>query len=197
MSAGAYLARAATLEAASVAAFRRLAAELSAYGAPRSLIDAALAAAQDEVRHARVTARLARRWGAQPARPRIDPVPLRSLEEIASENASEGCVRETFGALEGRWMALRASDARVRRAYRRIAEDELRHAALSWRVARWIEPCLPEVARSRVQAARRRAMSDLALALAREPSAEIRELCGVPSAREACDLFRELAPALA
>jgi rubrerythrin len=195
-SAGEYLARAATLEAASVEAFRRLAAELRAHGAPARLVAAALAAARDEVRHAQVTARLARRMGARPERPVIAPSPLRELEAIASENAWEGCVRETFGALEGRWMALHAGDPSVRRAYRRIAEDELRHAALSWRVARWIEPRLEESAQKRVSEVRRAALAELQSELAAEVSEPIRLACGVPSARAARQLFAALSPSL-
>jgi hypothetical protein len=196
VTAGEYLARAATLEAASVAAFRRLAAELKTHGAPRRLIDAALAAAHDEVRHARVTARLARRLGAISEPPTIAATPARELEAIARENAVEGCVRETYGALEGRFQALRAADPALRRAYRRIAEDELRHAALSWRVARWIEPRLSASAQRRVAAARRDAAQELRSELNEQSNAQIRHLCGVPSAREAHALFASLAPTL-
>lgn len=52
-----------------------------------------------------ITRRLAARYGATAPRPRVERAPVRSLEDIAVENAVEGCVRETFGALVGAWQA--------------------------------------------------------------------------------------------
>ena len=56
-----WLARAAHLEAASVEAFRRLRADLAAYGAPRRLLRGCSRAAADERRHARLAGAIARR----------------------------------------------------------------------------------------------------------------------------------------
>ncbi|MGH7436059.1 MAG: ferritin-like domain-containing protein, partial [Polyangiaceae bacterium] len=78
------------------------------------------------------------RYGGIPRRPRVERGPVRPLEDIATENAAEGCVRETFGALIGIWQARFAGDPQVRRAMNGVARDESRHAALSWEVARWI-----------------------------------------------------------
>src|SRR5262249_32306722 len=57
---GDWLSRCAHLEAASVAAFERLAAELTALGAPLDLVEEARRAAGDEIRHAAVIGTLAR-----------------------------------------------------------------------------------------------------------------------------------------
>jgi hypothetical protein len=65
--------------------------------------------------------------------------PARSLEELAVENAVEGCVRETYGALTAIWQARTAKDPSVAAAVRRIARDETRHAALSWANQRSLE----------------------------------------------------------
>lgn len=194
---GEYLARASTLEAASVEAFLRLAAELKAHGASHRLVAAARAAARDEVRHTRATARLARRFGAAAEAPHVEPMPLRELEAIALENASEGCVRETFGALVGRWQALHATEPAVRRVYARIAEDELQHAGVAWRVARWIEPRLSTAAQKRVQDARAHALRQLERTVAVQVAPDVRLRAGVPGAHEAAALLRGLAPALA
>jgi hypothetical protein len=169
---------------------------LRSHAAPTRLIAAARAAARDEVRHARATAQLARTRGVSPERPRIAPRLARSLEAMAIENAVEGCVRETYGALEGRWQALHANHADLRRAYTRIAADELRHAALSWRVARFITKRLDAPARQRVAEAKSAAMAELREQLHREPAREIREICGVPNARQASLLFDTLASTL-
>ena len=67
---GAFVALAAELEAASVFAFDRLAAELTHSGAPPRLVGEARRAARDERRHARRTTRVARDLGGAPVRTR-------------------------------------------------------------------------------------------------------------------------------
>jgi hypothetical protein len=119
----------ARLEAASIPAFQVLTRELRARRAPVALVSAAMCAVQDEVRHRRATAALARRYGAEPMRPSFGPTPVdRTLEAIATENAVEGCVRETYGALVALWQARHARDPVVAAAMAPIAADETRHA---------------------------------------------------------------------
>jgi hypothetical protein len=192
-----FWAEAAALEHASVYAFAQLRGELRAHGAPRPLQSGAVAAALDEVRHARTVARLARRFGAKVEAPRVRAGSVRELEAIAIENATEGCVRETFGALVGHWQALHAADPTVRRVYQEIAEDELRHAALAWSVARWVEPLLTEAARDRVAAAKRDAGRALLAELAVDPSADVQRVAGIPNARHAEALARHVLQSLA
>ncbi len=155
---GAYFARAAHDEAASVHAFRRLREELARHDAPAPLVRAAERAARDEGRHARAMAALARAAGAPVVAPAVRRRGPRSIEAIARENAVEGCVIETFGALTAAWQAAHAPDASLRRTFARIAADETRHAALAWAVARWAEGRLPPAGRARVAAARARAV---------------------------------------
>ncbi|MGH7330204.1 MAG: ferritin-like domain-containing protein, partial [Polyangiaceae bacterium] len=158
---GEYFERATHLEDASVHAFRILHEELVAHEAPKDLIFAAKRAQADEVRHARVTRKLARVHGGSPERARVETRPIRSLEEIAIENAVEGCIRETYGALVAMWQANAAADPSIARAMEEIATDETRHAALSWSIASWIDARLDAAARSRVAAKRRRAVDEL------------------------------------
>jgi hypothetical protein len=131
------LAHLALLERESVPAFERLAAELATHGAPDALVRDAKRAANDERMHARVMTRLARRAGATVPRWRPSRGPVRPLRALAEENAREGCVRETFGALVAAWQCVRAADPKLRAAMRVIARDETRHAALAWRVDAW------------------------------------------------------------
>jgi hypothetical protein len=159
---GRYFADAAHLEAASVHAFRTLARELGAHGAPASLVADAKRALRDEVRHARLTRRLARAHGGVPGPVRVAPVAPRSLEAIAVENAVEGCVRETFAALLAVHQARAAADPAVREAMAIIAPDETRHAELAWAVDRWTRSKLDRAARRRVLAARQAAATQLA-----------------------------------
>lgn len=186
---GSYLARAAHFEAASAYAFRRLGDELAEHGAPDDLVQASSDAQRDEVRHARAVARLARRFGGRYVRPRVRRTPPRSLEAIATDNAVEGCVRETFGALVVSWQSRHARDPEVARTLAQIAADELRHAALSWAVARWTHERLDDAARSRVEATCRDAIRELGAAYA--PVTGL-EALGLPAPSERRVLIEEL-----
>jgi hypothetical protein len=136
---GQHFARAAADEAAAVLAFRRLAREIAAHEGPRALVMAAEQAAHEEVGHSRLMGMLARRHGARVTLPVAGALPVRPLDQVALENARQGCVRETLGAIVVAFQSLRARDGVVRGALRRIARDEAGHAALSWSVARWTE----------------------------------------------------------
>ncbi len=150
------------LEEVSVHAFARLERELAAHGAPAGLLREARRARRDELRHTAMTARLARRFGGTARSPQApDATPVRPLVEIAVENAVEGCVRETYGAVIGLIEARRSNDADVRRAMESISADECRHAELAWAVARWILPRLPETHRQVVRRAAKAAVDAL------------------------------------
>jgi len=193
---GAYLASVAHLEAASVDAFESLAAELAHHGAPPSLLHRADHARRDEVRHARVMRRLACRHGGRFRAPVVTKGAPRSLEAIALDNAVEGCVRETFGALVGMWQARAAEDPAVRRAMRRIALDEARHASLAWAIDEWIRPRLDAAARARVEAARR-ATLEIVVAEARAGNdPELVSTLGLPDGHAGERLARHFAAAV-
>jgi hypothetical protein len=189
---GDYFAAVAQLEAASVLAFERLARELSAHGAPTALVEEARRAAADERRHARDTARLARVRGAQvPKLPRL-PCPVRSLRAMALDNATEGCVRETFGALVATWQAAHARDGDIARAMDVIALDETRHAALSWSVAAWLDGVLSDDDRAAVAAARAEAIEHLLSELTEPVARPLVHRAGMPDARTALALARAM-----
>jgi rubrerythrin len=185
---GDFFARVAHLEAASVDAFVALARELEARGAPPSLVRMAERCARDERRHARVTTRLARRFGGAVPAVRVARARKRSLAAMAIENAVEGCVRETFGAMVATWQAANAGDADVASAMRTIARDETRHAAMAWAVARWLEPQLDARARVRVARARRGAIAALRRDVAKRVDAALVESAGVPTSTRALAL---------
>jgi hypothetical protein len=157
------------------------------------LVHGARRGARDEVRHARLTAALARRFGAVPVPPRIEPQALRAAFALALDNAVEGCVRETFGALFGTFQAAHARDFEVRRCMRAIAEDETRHASLAWQIAAWLEPRLSAQERAELRTAQRQAVVGLAEELdgaADTPALQM--LAGVPSRAQAQRLLATL-----
>ena len=151
---GEWLAQAAWLEGASVYAFVRLARELEAHGAPKDLVARARRSARDEARHARMMRALAKKRGIDAPRARAPRAPVRDLESVARENAIEGCVGETYGALLAAHRAEHDADPEMREVMAEIAPDELRHAALGWSVAEWAEGKLTPEARARVRGAR-------------------------------------------
>jgi hypothetical protein len=191
---GGYLASLAHEEEASVDAFTELGSALRRHGAPSDLVVAATRSARDEVRHAKVMSRLARRLGAEPPRPRrrSGSRRVRDLASVACENAAEGCVRETYGALLASWQARHARVPTLRRAFEGIARDESRHAALSWTVAAWAEPRLDARSRRRVRRARRDAVTRLRAELGTAPDAAVACVLGLPTRREALALLDEL-----
>jgi hypothetical protein len=195
-SLGSFFAHSAALEAASVPAFLRLARELRRHGAPRALTARALAAARDEMRHAQAVTELARACGGRALPWSAAPGTLRELEAVAIENAIEGCVRETYGALVAQHQQQRARDPRIRATYRPIAEDEARHAELSWDVARWAEPRLSAAARERVQAARSAAASELLARVQSTPQTPHDEAAGLPAPAVGTALAAQLDRAL-
>ncbi|HEU4535488.1 MAG TPA: ferritin-like domain-containing protein, partial [Polyangiaceae bacterium] len=162
-----YLERQAYLEGASVEAFERFALELAALGAPAELVARARRAREDEVRHHALLVALGRRFDPDfaCAEPLAAPARPRSLYEFALENAIEGCVRETWGALLACHQAARADDGAVRFASQLIANDETRHAELSWATHAWLLGRLSAGERATIEAAMQAAAAELSAAL--------------------------------
>ncbi|RKH68939.1 ferritin-like domain-containing protein [Corallococcus interemptor] len=193
---GSYFAKAARLEAAAIHAFLRLRDELALHGAGSALQDAALTSAADEVRHTEVTLRLAWRFGATPVRPAVTDLPLRPWGEVLLDNTVEGCVRETYGALVAHHQAVHARDPEIREAMARIADDETRHAALSWDIDAWALPGLSTEARAALHAARRQAIKILREEVAVPLAPELITDAGLPSPEVAAALLDSLEQSL-
>jgi hypothetical protein len=193
---GRHFAVVAHLEAASINAFLRLREELALHGASAELRDAALRSAMDEVLHTEASTRLARRFGATPQPPRVEALPPRSLFEVALDNAVEGCVRETYGALVAHHQALHARDAEVRQELARVAEDETRHAELSWAIDAWAREQLSAAEREALREARRAAVEALRAEVATPLDAALVTEAGMPTPQVAASLVDTLAAQL-
>jgi hypothetical protein len=194
---GTHFARAACMEAGSVEAFRRLRDELRAHRAPARLVRAASQAVRDELRHVHQTSALARRFGERPLGTPLPPDrALRGLEEVALDNAVEGCVRETYSALECMWQAERAGDPVVRSTMTRIARDEMEHLAFSWSVHAWTMRKLGRAARARVRDAQREQIQVLAGELVRDPVEPLVRTAGLPRASVSQALIATIASQL-
>lgn len=132
--------RDALMEHASVPAFARVAHELSALGAPATLVSEAIAAMADEVRHARAAFALASTYAGTALGPSpLDAPerPLPSLAELAVETFREGCVGESLAVGRAALQLRDTTDPVVRQVLAEIVEDEGRHAELAWSILRW------------------------------------------------------------
>lgn len=127
-------------EHASVASFARASLVLLGLGAPPELVRDAHVAALDEVRHARAFLALAVRRGA----PAMSPAPLPLETDVTSDVArfvadtfADGCVGEAMASLDLRARAEAADDPVERGVLSRIADDEVVHAELAWKMIAW------------------------------------------------------------
>jgi hypothetical protein len=183
-TAGDWIARIATVEAASITAFARLVRALDQFGAPSHLVAKARAAMIDEVIHARLTARLAQRMGAKVEAPVIASTHAPTVAELARENAVEGQVAETFGALLATCQGQLATDPEVRAVFARIAIDEARHAELAHELAPWFDAQLDDVTRAQVEDARREAKTAIVADFDANVSEDDRAMLGIPDAAD-------------
>lgn len=129
------------MEHAAIASFARFALQLLALGAPADLVRAALAAADDEIEHARLCFTLAARCDGEAlvagALPEAAAAVEVSLAAVAASTAAEGCVRETCAALVAAAQRDVAVEPEAVAALTRIARDEASHAELAWRFVAW------------------------------------------------------------
>lgn len=136
-------------EHASVAAFARATLQLMALGAPAGLLADLAAAQADEVAHAQAAYGVAAALDGQPR----GPGPLDVSGLLGTVNAGPvlvdtligGAVGETLAAARARAAAEAAVDPALAGLLRRIADDEARHAALAWRIARWMLAARPDL----------------------------------------------------
>jgi hypothetical protein len=189
---GAYFAHRAQLEVASVVALEVLEVELWALEAPAELLDEVRRAIADERGHAALIGMLARRFGAETLPVRVERGPRRDRLALALDNMREGCVRDAYGALVATHQACWAEDDEVRRAMARIAEDETRHAGLSFQLAAWLHAGLDRRQRQQVREARSHAFEELRREVALPEPIELARAAGLPSPRRALALVEEL-----
>jgi hypothetical protein len=124
-------------EAESVLAFLDLAQSLLERDAPAELIDAALDAAEDEIRHAVLCAAEA---GVVPRLPAFAPRAVlrgrEALDRMATESFHDGWINEGLAAHDA-GERLRTATGSTQRALAIIARDEARHARLGRTITRW------------------------------------------------------------
>ena len=167
--------------------YRLIYAELIAHRAPSGIIAATSRAEADEVMHAQLIGSFARRAGANPVRLLVSIGAPRALFDIAKHNASEGCVREAFGAINALHQASNAATPELRDGFLRIARDEARHALLSLELDDWMRTRLNSHEVRQLEEERAVATAELALNVGTEDR-ETRAVLGLPDAERGHDL---------
>lgn len=126
----------AEIEAA--ARFARMATELAEVGATEVVARGAADAADDELRHRDLCARLAARWGEPnathhvPPRHRIGRSDMDPRDRLLWELVAVCCVSETMNtSLLTRCLEV-AKDEEIRTTLHELLKDEVRHARLGW-----------------------------------------------------------------
>lgn len=189
---GQYLADMTAMETAAITAFYYLSRELEAYKAPAELIARARQAVLEETRHSEMAALLAASFDAQMPEVCVDDFCLRSLYDIALENAVEGCVNETFAAACGLWQSENAKLDVFREVIAHITEEEMGHAELSWEIHQWIMPQLSQAEQEQIRIAQVEAIESLVAEFKQESDPVVQQTFGLPTKQDAARLFAQL-----
>ena len=167
-------------EHSSVASFSRFNLQLMQLGAPADLVARSTAAIADEIRHARDAFGMASELaGVSYTAGTLDVASAGEASDVQAallEAIREGCINETVSATFVREAANRAADPEVAEMLSRVAEDETRHAELSWAFARWVLEQHPEL---RPEVAKVFASFELGPAPARDPDRDTLGALGV------------------
>ena len=175
-----FFARAYHAEASSVAAFLQLRRELALHNAPSELLDRCIKAAKEEIIHARFMAGLAKK--TNPILPCLDfgSVLNRSLFELALDNATEGCIFESYAALKAHYQANNATNSKIKRLMQRIAKDETNHAQLAWDIHHYLMKRLSAEEQKYIIQAQQEALVQLQEQVLRESEHPQRQAVGFP-----------------
>lgn len=137
-------------EHASVAAFARFTLELMSVGAPADLVAQSTQAQSDEIRHATACFGVASSIAGSTVG--VGSLSLdgafersESLADIVRAAVIEGCIHETISAVNVQRGAAFAKSTDLKQQMLEIAEDEVRHAELSWAFVKWALTEHPEL----------------------------------------------------
>jgi hypothetical protein len=125
--------------------FASLAARLSAFGAPTTLVALAERASKDETRHAAHCERLFRALGGTSLQG-VDrvveyaPPDLPEAERLTYELVSQSCVAETQSTATLVTLLDAAENAELKAVLHELARDEVHHSRLGWAYLAWARP---------------------------------------------------------
>jgi hypothetical protein len=122
--------------------FAALAQGIRAAGAPPKLVDLALRASADEVRHAAHCADILRGHGAEVPPPEtrllfFGPRDLGPEQRLAYEVVAQSCISETESMATLVTLLDAAGDAQLKAILQELARDEVQHARIGWAYLAW------------------------------------------------------------
>ena len=158
---GRHFARGYHAEASAVGAFLQLRKELQFHSAPQELVDRCFLAAKEEIVHAQMMAKLAELHQGELPTLDFGTFEPRTLLDLALDNAVEGCIFETFSALEALQQANNATDSVIGKTMKSIALDEMKHAELAWDIHKYLMTKLPKEEQTIVRKAQKEAVTQL------------------------------------
>jgi Mn-containing catalase len=139
---------------------------------------------------------LAAEFGGTPATPELDAIAVPTLLEMARDNATQGCVGETWAALLARHQADTAELPQIRDLMTEIAADETEHAELAWAIDAWLHTKLSPAEQTEVLATRTAACDSLHHSLAAAIDHPAQQAAGLPRRATALALHEGLRRAL-
>lgn len=136
-------------EHTSIASFSRVTLQLLQLGAPSSIVNLLLLAAQDEIKHAKICFAIVDQLSKTPDSnerksdyPDIFPLPNASIPTdiytLTSETLKEGIVGESVAAVRLCIRSRTTSNVDLKNILRDVAQDEAKHAALAWKTLSYI-----------------------------------------------------------
>jgi hypothetical protein len=187
-----YFARAYHAEASSVAAFLQLRSELDLHNAPKELLERCSVAANEEVHHARMMAKMAKDCGNELPTLDFGELPHRSLFDLVLDNAIEGCIFESYSALKAHFQAQNAIDSGIRAIMKVIATDETKHAQLAWDIHQYLMSLLSSTEQQQIRIAQQQALKQLITQAGQENSQSCASEFGYPPSKLAETFAQQL-----
>ena len=99
---------------------------------------------------------------------------------MALENAVEGCVRETYGALVGAYQAATAKHPQIKETISQLVQDEIQHASLSLAIWQWASPQLSKAERAQIAEIQAATVASLRAAAHERHAEELYSEAGYP-----------------
>ena len=189
---GAWFARAAHAEHASVFAFAQLHRELSNLGASHELLSKIADAIREEASHTKMMKDFAKANKGNLKEIQEHPIGSRSIWEIAVENLLEGCINESYAALQALYQSRHAQTDQLKGLFLTIAQDECKHAEIAREVHIFLCTLLTAEEQIKLQVLAKKQWKQLQETLLVQPQLKDLKVIGLPSPSTAFKMAQAL-----
>ena len=193
---GAWFARANHAEHSSVFAFAQLRRDLIQLQAPKHLLQKIDTAICEEAQHTSMMGDFARANQGHLIEVQFDGfLDSRSLWDIAVENLLEGCINESYAALQALYQSRHAQTDFLKACFAKIATDECKHAEIAREVHQFLLPLLTKQQREELQCLQLQQWNKLQKAVSEQAIPTDLKILGLPSPEKASFMVQELSKA--